>query len=79
MARRVALKALVELQNWVQIVELFKDPASPDEFIGLADAFYELGNKSELRTLLDSRYAADSTDVGVRQFIEIYRNRLKGI
>lgn len=74
--RRVALEALLELENWQVIDRLFSHPQSSAELIALMEAKYQLGHQSELRTLIESEAVTANQDVAVRQSIDQARARL---
>jgi 3',5'-cyclic AMP phosphodiesterase CpdA len=76
-ARRIALEALMRLEDWPELIKYCSPPRSASEFIALTDALYETGNKTELTALLKSDYARDS-DPGVRQAVQLSNNRLGG-
>lgn len=78
LARRVAVEALEQLKDWAEIRRMFSPPRSAAEFIVLCEALYELGQKAELGTLIDSDFAKKHDDAGVRQSIDLARNRLGG-
>lgn len=79
LARRVAVEALEQLKDWREIRRMFTPPRSAAEFIALGEALYELNEKAELAALIDSDFAKNSSvDAGVRQSIELARNRLGG-
>jgi predicted MPP superfamily phosphohydrolase len=79
LARRVAVEALEQLKDWTEIQRMCNPPSSPAEFIVLAEALYELGQKSKLAALIASDFARHSNDVGVRQSIDLARSRLGGL
>lgn len=76
LARRVAVEALEQLKDWAEIQRMFSPPQSAAEFIALAQALYELRQRVELATLIESEFAKGSNDVGVRQSVELARIRL---
>ena len=77
-ARRVAVEALSQLEDWAELQTFCSPPRSAPEFIALAGALYEAGKKQDLAALLKSDYACDSTDAGVRQAIDLANSRLGG-
>lgn len=78
LARRVAIEALEQLRAWDEIQEMCSPPRSAAEFIALAEALYELRQKVELAALVESDFAKNSNDAGVRQSVELARSRLGG-
>lgn len=78
LARRVAIAALGKLQDWKEISVVFNPPSSPDEFVLLCEALDELGNKTDLSTLLVTPFAVASEDPGVIQCIAMMRPRIGG-
>ncbi len=78
LARRVAVEALVQLQDWAELRKLCTPPRSPAEFIALVEGLYELRQKAELAALINSDFAKNSTDSGVRQSVELANSRLGG-
>jgi hypothetical protein len=78
LARRVAIEALGQLKDWVGIQTMCSPPRSAAEFIALADALYELRQKAQLSALIESAFARNSNDAGVRQSVALARSRLGG-
>jgi hypothetical protein len=78
LARRVAVEALERLRDWDEIRRMCSPPRSAAEFIVLAEALYELRQKVELAALIESEFAKNSNDAGVRQSVEQARSRLGG-
>lgn len=76
LARRLAVRALVEIPDWKEIVVIIDSPTSPEEFVALSDSFYELGRRKDLAALLESPFAKKSRDPGVVQCVAIMRSRL---
>ena len=76
LAKRLAVRALVEIQDWNEIVSVIDTPMSPEEFIALSDSLYELGRKDDLAQLLASPFAMNSQDPGVVQSVALMRTRL---
>jgi hypothetical protein len=72
------VRALVEIQDWKEIVVVIDAPTSPEEFVALSDSLYELGRKEDLAALLASPFATKSKDPGVVQCVAIMRGRLRG-
>lgn len=77
-ARRVAVEALTRLEDWAGLQTFCSPPRSSPEFIALAGALYETGKKLDLAKLLESDFARNSADAGVRQAVELARSRLGG-
>ncbi len=78
LARRLAVHALAELQDWNELVVVIDAPTSPEEFIVLCDSLYELGRRDDLAKLLGSWFAMNSKDLGVVQSVALWRSRLGG-
>lgn len=78
LARRVAVEALEQLKDWAAIQKMCSPPRAAAEFIALAEALYELRNKVQLVALIESDFAKNSNDAGVRQSVELACNRLGG-
>lgn len=78
LARRVAVEAFEQLKDWAEIQRMCSPPRSAAEFIALAAALYELRQKAELAALIESDFAKNSNDAGVRQSVELARSRLGG-
>jgi hypothetical protein len=78
LARRVAVEALEQLKDWAEIQRMCNPPRSAAEFIALAEALYELREKVQLAALIESDFAKNSNDAGVRQSVELARSRLGG-
>lgn len=76
LARRVAVEALDQLKDWAEIQRLFSPPRSAAEFVALVEALYELRQKADLAALIESNFAKNSNDAGVRQSAELARSRL---
>ncbi len=76
LARRVAVEALGRLGDWHEIVRFCSPPRSAPEFIALADALYETKKHLDLTALINSEFARNSTDVGVRASIAVANNRI---
>jgi predicted MPP superfamily phosphohydrolase len=68
-ARRLVGEALGKMKDWAKIVDDLASPRSPSEFMLLGDALLELGRNSDLASLLSSSFAAQSDDLGVKQYI----------
>jgi hypothetical protein len=77
-ARRVAVEALIRLSDWAEIRRFCSPPRSTAEFVALAEALYESGEKPALASLLKSDFARESNDAGVRQAIHLANSRLGG-
>jgi hypothetical protein len=75
-ARRVAAEALGELRDWQEVRSRLHLPQSPAEFVLLCDALYELGDKTALSRLIQSRFALASTDPGVADCINLMKARI---
>jgi Calcineurin-like phosphoesterase len=78
LARRVAVEALLELDRWEDIERLCSPPQSNAELIALMETQYQLGHRSELRTLIESETVTMNQDAAVRQSVDQSRARLGG-
>lgn len=78
LARRVAVEALTELDEWAEIRTVCSPPQSPAEFVALCDALYQLGEHTELHDVLDAGVRQFPDNQGVVQCIEQMRIRLRG-
>jgi hypothetical protein len=79
LARRVAVEAFLELDNWEEIERLCSPAQSNAELIALMEAHYQLGHRSELRALIESETVTLNQDAAVRQSAEQARARLGGV
>lgn len=78
LARRVALEALSQLEDWTGIKEFCSPLHSNIETIALINALDELGDKHGLDQLIQSSHVANSQDLAVRQIAQQMRSRLGG-
>lgn len=78
LARRVAVEAFLQLQDWRGVREFCNPPQSNTEIVALCEALYQLGDKIALRDFVHSEAVAQSTDAAVRQCIELAHGRLGG-
>lgn len=78
LARRVALEAFAQMESWSDVVTLCDPPRSATDFVALAEALYQLRRKQDLAALIESEFAKNSTESGVRQSIELAHRRLGG-
>lgn len=76
--RRIAASALVDMEDWKEIKEVFKFPQSSAEFILLSEAYEELGEWAAMRELHSSEFAQRHTDLAVKQRIEMCHATLMG-
>ncbi len=77
-ARRVALQALHEAENWTEIARYFNPPQSNLEIIALCEALYQNGDRPMLKEFIQSPEIAKNTDVAVRQSVEQALARIGG-
>jgi len=77
-ARRVAIEALEQMQDWEGIRSFCAPPASNVEIIKLLEALYEIGDKAALRKWIESDQIMQSSDAAVQQCVVRARERLGG-
>jgi hypothetical protein len=77
-ARRVAVEALEQMQDWNGIRSFCASPQSNVEIIKLLEALYELGDKPALREWIESDRIKNNSDAAVQQCVARARGRLGG-
>jgi hypothetical protein len=77
-ARRVAVEALVRMDDWEGIRKFCSAPRSSTELISLMEALYQLGDKVALRQFIGSEQVATNSDIAVQQGVATARGRLGG-
>jgi hypothetical protein len=77
-ARRVALQALQEADDWPGIVGFCNPPRSNLELIAVFEALYQVGDRNGLRELTQSSDVTRNADAAVRQCIDQALARLGG-
>ncbi|MFA7281165.1 MAG: metallophosphoesterase [Sterolibacterium sp.] len=75
-ARRVAVEALLRLDDWAEIRRFCATPQSSTELISLIEALYQLGDKVALREFIESEPVARNSDNAVQQSVAAARARL---
>ncbi|WP_081769038.1 metallophosphoesterase [Herbaspirillum sp. RV1423] len=78
-SRVVAVEALSRAGDWNALEKFCNPPQSPVEMVQLMNALYEQGKKTELRSLIQSNYVSDSTDLAVRQMVDQMNTRIGGL
>lgn len=77
-ARRVAIEALLVLEDWEGIESFCAPPESNPELVALFEAHYQLGHRPALRSLLETQLVIQNTNAAVRQSAEQAWARLGG-
>ena len=77
-ARRVALQALQEADDWPGIVGFCNPPRSNLELIAVFEALYQVGDRHGLRKLTQSADVTKNADAAVRQCVDQALGRLGG-
>ena len=77
-ARRVALQALQEADDWPGIVGFCNPPRSNLELIAVFEALYQVGDRPGLRELTQSQDVTKNADAAVRQCVDQALARLGG-
>lgn len=73
LARRVAVQALSQTDDWDKIIKFCTPPQSNVEIIALINALDEIGEKTTLSRLIQSDVVSKSQDLAVRQLVSQLR------